>query len=153
MCVARLASRVRPRLLRQSSQAGFARVAGSNAGAGRGTGRPGVLRIASAGRVALNSVPTQPVFPMPTAIILLKVDHAKVTGTAEAILDMPDVTEVYSISGRYDIMAIVKCDSIDKIESVITDHLLKIEGIVDSETMFAFRSLEKREGGRLIDVD
>ncbi len=90
---------------------------------------------------------------MPTAIILLKVNHAKVTGTAEAILEMPDVTEVYSISGRYDIMAIIKCDTVDKIESVITDHLLKTDGIIDSETMFAFRSLDKREGGRAIDVD
>jgi DNA-binding Lrp family transcriptional regulator len=90
---------------------------------------------------------------MPTAIILLKVNHAKVTGTAEAILQMPDVSEVYSISGRYDIMAILKCDTVDKIETVITDHLLKTEGIIDSETMFAFRSLDKREAGQLIDVD
>ena len=90
---------------------------------------------------------------MPTAIILLKVNHAKVTGTAEAILGMPDVSEVYSVSGRYDLLAIIKCESIDKIECVITDHLLKLDGILDSETMFAFRSLEKKEGGRSIDVD
>ncbi len=90
---------------------------------------------------------------MPTAIALLKVDHAKVTGTAEILLEMPDVAEVYSISGRYDLMAIIKSASVDKIESVITDHLLKIEGIIDSETMFAFRSFDKREGGKSIGVD
>ena len=90
---------------------------------------------------------------MATAIILLKVDHAKVTGTAETVLDMPDVSEVYSVSGRFDLMVIIKCDSVEKIETVITDHLLKIEGIIDSETMFAFRSLDKREGGRSIEVD
>lgn len=90
---------------------------------------------------------------MPTAIILLKVDHAKVTGTAETILDMPEVSEVFSISGRYDLLVIIKCESVEKIESVITDHLLKVGGIIDSETMFAFRSLEKREGGRSIEVD
>jgi len=90
---------------------------------------------------------------MPTAIALLKVDHSKVTGTAEILLEMPDVAEVYSISGRYDLMAIIKSGSVDKIESVITDHLLKIEGIIDSETMFAFRSFDKREGGKSIGVD
>lgn len=90
---------------------------------------------------------------MCTAIILLKVNHAKVTGTAEAILAMPDVSEVYSVSGRYDIMAIIKCASVDKIESVITDHLLKVDGIIDSETMFAFRSLDKKEAGQAVDVD
>jgi DNA-binding Lrp family transcriptional regulator len=50
-------------------------------------------------------------------------------------------------------MVIIKCDSLDKIECLITDHMLKIEGIVDSETMFAFRSYDKREGGRAIEVD
>lgn len=90
---------------------------------------------------------------MPTAIVLLKVDHAKVTGTAEALLDLPDVAEVYSVSGRYDLMVIIKSPSVEKIEYVITDHLLKVGGIVDSETMFAFRSFDKREGGRSVGVD
>ena len=90
---------------------------------------------------------------MPTAIVLLKVDHKKVTGTAEKLLDISAVTDVYSISGRYDLLVLIKCDSIDMIESVITDHLLKTEGIVESETMFAFRSYDKREGGRAIEVD
>ena len=48
---------------------------------------------------------------------------------------------------------IVKCDTVEMIECVITDHLLKTDGIVESETMFAFRSYDKREGGKAIDVD
>ncbi|HNW41198.1 MAG TPA: Lrp/AsnC ligand binding domain-containing protein [Opitutaceae bacterium] len=90
---------------------------------------------------------------MNTAILLLKIDHRKVTGTAEAILDIAGVSEVYSVSGRYDLLVMVKCESLDRIESLITDQLLKLDGIMDSETMFAFRSYDKREGGRAIDVD
>jgi DNA-binding Lrp family transcriptional regulator len=90
---------------------------------------------------------------MPTAIILLKIDHKVVTGTAEKILDIPAVTDVYSVSGRFDLLVIIKCASVDMIEGVITDHLLKLDGIVGSETMFAFRSYDKREGGRAVDVD
>ena len=90
---------------------------------------------------------------MPTAIILLKIDHRKVTRTAEVILEIPGVSEVYSVSGRFDLLVIIRCDSLDMIECLITDQLLKIEGIVDSETMFAFRSYDKREGGRAVDVD
>jgi DNA-binding Lrp family transcriptional regulator len=60
---------------------------------------------------------------------------------------------VYSVSGRYDLLVMVKCESLDRIESLITDQLLKLDGIMDSETMFAFRSYDKREGGRAIDVD
>ena len=90
---------------------------------------------------------------MPTAIILLKIDHKRVTGTAEKILDLPSITDVFSVSGKYDLLVIIKCDSIDMIECVITDQLLKLDGIIESETMFAFRSYDKREGGKAIDVD
>jgi DNA-binding Lrp family transcriptional regulator len=90
---------------------------------------------------------------MQTAIVLLKIDHKRVTGTAERLLEIKNITEVYSVSGRFDLMAIIKCESIDLIECVITDHILRTEGVVDSETMFAFRSYEKREGGKAIDVD
>jgi len=43
---------------------------------------------------------------------------------------------------------IIKCESIDMIECVITDELLKLDGVVESETMFAFRSYDKREGAK-----
>ncbi len=90
---------------------------------------------------------------MATAIVLLKIDHTKVTGTAEKLLEIPDITEVYSISGRYDLLVMIKCDQIDKIEYIVTDQLLKTDGITDSETMFAFRSYDKLEGGKAIEVD
>jgi len=84
---------------------------------------------------------------------MLKIEPRKVTGTAEKLLEIRDITEVYSVSGRYDLLVIIKSESLDKIEYVITDELLRTEGIVDSETMFAFRSYDKREGGRAVDVD
>lgn len=90
---------------------------------------------------------------MPTAIILLKTDRKRVTRIAEELLELRDVSEVYSVSGRFDVLVVIRCDSIDKIESVITDELLRIDGIIESETMFAFRSYDKREGGKAIDVD
>ena len=90
---------------------------------------------------------------MPTAIVLLKTDRKRVTGIAERLLEFPDISEVYSVSGRFDLLVMIKCDALDEIETVITDHLLKTDGILDSETMFAFRSYDKREGGRAVDVD
>lgn len=83
---------------------------------------------------------------------MMKVDHRRVTGVAERILEVPNVREVYSVSGRFDLLVMVECESVDLIETTITDHLLKTEGIVDSETLFAFKSYDKREGGRAIDV-
>ena len=90
---------------------------------------------------------------MPTAIVLLKIEPRKVTGTAEKLLDIQSVTDVYSVSGVHDLLVIIKCPSSDMIESVITDGILKVDGILASETMFAFRSFDKRESGKAIDVD
>lgn len=90
---------------------------------------------------------------MPTAIVLLKTDRKRVTRTAETLLELRDVSEVYSVSGRYDLLVDIRADSVDRIESVITDQVLKTDGILDSETMFAFRSYDKREGGRAVQVD
>ena len=63
---------------------------------------------------------------MPTAIVLLKIDHKRVTGTAEKILDIRAVTDVYSVSGRFDLLVIITCASVDMIEGVITDELLEV---------------------------
>ena len=90
---------------------------------------------------------------MPTAIVLLKTDRKRVTRTAETLLELRDVSEVYSVSGRYDLLVVIRADSVDRIESVITGQVLKTDGILDSETMFAFRSYDKREGGRAVQVD
>ncbi len=90
---------------------------------------------------------------MPTAIVLLKVEPKKVTGTAEKLLNIPAISEVYSVSGKHDLLVMIRCETVEMIECVITDHLLKTEGIIESETMFAFRSYDKREGGKAIDVD
>ncbi len=90
---------------------------------------------------------------MPTAIVLLKTDRKRVTGIAENLLEIPDVSEVYSVSGRHDLLVMIKCEDLDRIESVITDQVIKTEGILESETMFAFRSYDKREGGKAVDVD
>ena len=91
-----------------------------------------------------------PFLPMPT---VLKTDRNRVTGIAETLLEIPDVSEVYSVSGRHDLLVVIKCQDLDRIESVITDQVIKTGGILDSETMFAFRSYDKREGGKAVDVD
>ncbi len=63
------------------------------------------------------------------------------------------MTDVYSVPGRFDLLVITKCALVDMIEGVITNHLLTLDGIIGSETMFALCSQDKREGGRAIDVD
>lgn len=82
---------------------------------------------------------------MVTAIVALKVDRKKVSEIAALLLDIKSVTEVYSVSGRYDLIALVRTKDNESLADVVTGSMLKIEGIVDSETMLAFRSYSKHD--------
>lgn len=82
---------------------------------------------------------------MVTAIIALKVDRKKVNDIASQLSGMSGVTEVYSVSGRFDLIALVRTKDNEKLADVVTGSLLQIDGIVDSETMLAFRTYSKHD--------
>ena len=76
---------------------------------------------------------------MVTAIVHLKVDRKKINEVATKLADMAGITEVYSISGRFDLIALIRVKNTEKIADIVTGDLLKIDGILDSETSIAFR--------------
>ncbi|MFW5858073.1 MAG: Lrp/AsnC family transcriptional regulator [Planctomycetota bacterium] len=76
---------------------------------------------------------------MVTAIVLLKVDRRRVNDVADALADLDAVSEAYSVTGRYDLVAIVRVRDNEGLADLVTRQLLPIEGILDSETLFAFR--------------
>ena len=90
---------------------------------------------------------------MVTAIILLTAERDKVHTIAEALADIKEITEVYSVAGRYDLAVIVRGKNNESLEELITDHLLKVEGIVKSETLIAFRAYSRYDLERMFDMD
>ena len=82
---------------------------------------------------------------MVTAIVALKVDRKKVNEVASRLSDMKGITEVYSVSGRYDLIALVRTKDNETLSDIVTGSLIKVDGIVDSETMLAFRTYSKHD--------
>ncbi len=82
---------------------------------------------------------------MVTAVILLKVARDRIGGIAEALADMEGVSEVFSVSGRYDLVAIARVGSNDDLAELVTGRMLKLEGIQDTETMLAFRAYSRHD--------
>jgi DNA-binding Lrp family transcriptional regulator len=82
---------------------------------------------------------------MVTAIVTLKVDRKKVNEIASQLSSMKGITEVYSVSGRYDLIAIVRTKDNEALSDLVTGAMLKLDGIVDSETMLAFRTYSKHD--------
>ena len=82
---------------------------------------------------------------MVTAIVLLNAAKDKVNPAAEALSATKGITEVYSVAGRYDLVAVVRVADNEKLAEVVTEHIRKIDGLSASETLIAFRSFSKHD--------
>lgn len=89
---------------------------------------------------------------MVNAIVLLKVQPQKVNEIAEKLVEINNVSEVYSVGGRFDIVAVIRGRTNEDISDVVTRHLLNIQGINSSETLIAFRAYSRHDLERLFAI-
>ena len=82
---------------------------------------------------------------MVTAIVLIKAETNRIPDLAERIADMAGVSEVFSVAGRYDLVALVRVSTNEDLADVISDEMRHLEGIVETETMIAFRAYSKQD--------
>ncbi len=76
---------------------------------------------------------------MVTALVLLTVSREKVNAVAETLAGMDGITEVYSVAGRFDLAVVIRARDNEQLAEIVTNHMLKVEGILTSETLVAFR--------------
>jgi len=82
---------------------------------------------------------------MVTAIVLLKVQRDSINAVAEKLAAFEGITEVYSVSGGYDLVAIIRVKDNESLAELVTNHMLKVEGIIKSETLIAFRAYSRHD--------
>ena len=76
---------------------------------------------------------------MVTALVLLTVARDKVNAVAETLAGMEGITEAYSVAGRFDLAVIIRVKDNEQMAELVTNHMLKVDGILTSETLVAFR--------------
>ena len=77
---------------------------------------------------------------MVTAIVFVKADVARVPEVAEGIAALTGVSEVYSVTGAIDLIAMVRVSHLDEVAAVVADELNRVPGVVSTETHIAFRA-------------
>ena len=82
---------------------------------------------------------------MITAIVFLKAEVARIPEVAEQISDIPGISEVYSVTGDWDLIAMVRVHRHEDLADVIADRLSKVEGVVGTNTNIAFRTYSKHD--------
>ena len=82
---------------------------------------------------------------MITAIVFVNADVARIPEVAAAIADLDGVSEVYSVTGQIDLIALVRVRSHEDVSTVIADQLNKVPGVHETETHIAFRTYSKHD--------
>ncbi len=82
---------------------------------------------------------------MITAIVFVKADVARIPEVAEAIASLDGVSEVYSVTGTIDLIALVRVREHDDVATVVADRLNKVAGVLETETHIAFRSYSRHD--------
>ena len=76
---------------------------------------------------------------MVSTVVLINVEPDKINEVADQIAAIDGVSEVFSVAGRFDLVAIVRVKDNDKMAEVVTVKMLSVPGIIRSETLIAFR--------------
>lgn len=82
---------------------------------------------------------------MITAIVFVHAETPRIPEVAEAIADIDGVSEVYSVTGKVDLIVIVRARRNEDVADIVSDQLNKVPGVVDTETHIAFRTLSKHD--------
>jgi DNA-binding Lrp family transcriptional regulator len=77
---------------------------------------------------------------MVTALVFVRTELHAVNDVAETIAGIDGVSEVYSVTGDLDLVALVRVRSLDDVSAVVTDGVARVPGIVATETHIAFRT-------------
>ena len=82
---------------------------------------------------------------MITAIALVEAEVARIPEVAAQIADLDGVSEVYSVTGGIDLIAMIRVRSIDEVAEVIAERLNKVPGVLNTETHIAFRAYSSHD--------
>ena len=82
---------------------------------------------------------------MITTIVLIRAEPKRIPQVAQQLAGIDGVTEVYSVSGEWDLVAIGKVPEYEQIARVVTESFPAVQGIARTQTLTAFRAYSKKD--------
>jgi DNA-binding Lrp family transcriptional regulator len=89
---------------------------------------------------------------MVTAIVLVNTKQGHINSVAEALVGMDGVSEVYSVGGRYDLVAVIRVRTNEQMADLVTNTMLKLPNIEKTETLIAFKAYSQHDLERMFAV-
>lgn len=82
---------------------------------------------------------------MVNAVVLVACEIDEIPEAAQAIADIDGVSEVYSVAGEWDLVAIVRVATHEDLARVIPQGLAKVSGVARTETLIAFQVYSRHD--------
>ncbi|HEY6566572.1 MAG TPA: Lrp/AsnC ligand binding domain-containing protein [Actinomycetota bacterium] len=86
------------------------------------------------------------------AVVLIQCEIDVIPEAAQAIAGLDGVSEVYSVAGEFDLIAIVRVADHQDLASVIPGGIAKVEGVERTETLISFQVYSKHDLERLFSI-
>jgi DNA-binding Lrp family transcriptional regulator len=90
---------------------------------------------------------------MAVAIVLINVVAQDTNRVAEELSSISGISEVYSVAGNYDLVAVVRVKDNDLLAALVTDQMRRVGGITRTETLIAFKAYSQHDLNSLFDMD
>ncbi|MBE1515239.1 Lrp/AsnC family transcriptional regulator [Nesterenkonia halotolerans] len=82
---------------------------------------------------------------MVTAFVMMKTDPHRIPESAQDIANIEEVQAVYSVTGKWDLVAMVKTPNLEDLSDLVPAKIAKVATVHDTETMVAFRTYSDQE--------
>lgn len=82
---------------------------------------------------------------MVSALVLINVERGKVNETAERLLEIEGVAEVYSVAGEHDLVAVLRLRRYEDLAEVVTSHVVNLPTITKTHTLMAFQCYSRAD--------
>jgi len=89
---------------------------------------------------------------MVTAFVLVDVERGRIGPVAEALAGIDGVAEVYSVAGRFDLVAVLRVPTNEAMAELVTSGLLGLDGVLRTETLPAFRAYSRHDLDAMFDL-
>ncbi len=82
---------------------------------------------------------------MVSAVVLINVQRGQVNETAQRLLEIEGVAEVYSVTGEYDLVALLRVPEYEGLADVVTSHMQSLSAITKTHTLMAFKCFSRAD--------
>jgi DNA-binding Lrp family transcriptional regulator len=82
---------------------------------------------------------------MVSAIVLIECVKGSINQVAQALADVKGISEVYSVAGRVDLVAVIRVADNDQLAQIVTNQMLLVPGITRTETLISFRVFSRHD--------